>query len=102
MLMQSLINAVFFLLVVCVSGLVALASSVAVPSEPVLVLSLTGTQSRERLVIQSGGRLIGLFSAPLASLAVSSDPAFIPLLRSTGAVMVLDGRTFAQLCGGLN
>ena len=102
MLMQYLGNAVCFLLVVCIGGLVALASSVAVPGEPVVVLSLTGTQSRERLVMQSGGRMIGLFSTPLASLAVSSESAFIPLLRSTGAVIVLDGRKIAQLCGGFN
>ena len=102
MTMQSLVNAVFFIFVVCAGGLVALASSVAVPGEPVLVLSIRGIELRENLVLQSGGRLIGLAAAPLASLAVSSDPAFIRRLRSTGTVLVLDGRAIAQLCGALN
>ncbi|MFZ3582289.1 hypothetical protein ACOI1H_08985 [Loktanella sp. DJP18] len=100
--MQNIVTFVFFMLVTGTGGLVTLTSSVAVTGQPVLVLSAGGAKSRESLVAQSGGRLIGLSTAPLASLAVSDDPHFLPRLRASGAVMVLDGRAFSSLCGGLS
>jgi hypothetical protein len=64
-----------------------------------LILSAQSALSREHIVRNSGGRVIGPASAPLASLAVSDDPEFIERLRSFGTFMVLDGRSIAQLCG---
>ncbi|WP_394153870.1 hypothetical protein [Loktanella salsilacus] len=75
------------------------ASARPVAGEPVLVLSAHDSMSREHLVRSSGGRLIGPVAAPLASLAVSDDPNFISRLQSVGALVVLDGRAIAQICG---
>ncbi len=86
-------------MVVMSGSLVTAASARPVAGEPVLVLSAHDSMSRERIVRSSGGQLIGPVSAPLASLAVSNDPKFISRLQSVGALVVLDGRAIAQLCG---
>ena len=54
---------------------------------------------RERLVVEAGGELIGPRQAVFGSLAISEDPNFAALLKSSGAWFVVDGQTFARLCG---
>lgn len=99
--MQHLLSVLSFVLAVTGGSLVALASAPPVPGAPVLVIGGGGPSGRAALVRGSGGALIGLRDAPLATLALSPAPGFARALRANGAWAVLDGRRFSALCGSL-
>ncbi|MFO7856293.1 MAG: hypothetical protein R6V44_13975 [Paracoccaceae bacterium] len=55
------------------------------------------------LLAEAGGRPVGPAAAPLGRLAADADPdhprAFAARLRAAGALLALDARALARLCG---
>ena len=91
--------AAFFGLALMAGPVMLLAAPPAAAGGLVLVISPPWSGGAARIVVQSGGQLVGPDAAPFARFATSEGPKFDRKLREAGAWAVLDGTRLAAICG---
>lgn len=87
-----------FLIAALAGPIAALGASTPRANEPVLAIAPPWVDVAG-VVDRAGGRAIGPWRAPLATLAQGHGAQFADRLRAAGAWIVIDGAALARICG---
>ena len=94
------LSVMFMPVLAVIAGPVALAMG-AEPDvgAPVLVVAPPWGPPPESIVHAAGGAVMSPEQNTISTLAVSEDADFLEKLRQSGAIILLDGRRLAAICG---